>query len=276
MRLDAVNVPIAARGVIENSDLALALYRRHARVILTEVALVAGPQLALIWWGVASGALNLVASLLISVATTPLLSAWLIAGAGPFVFGEEFELGRSLRLVLRHARTLCAVYLLKRLLVALLGSCFVLPGFFIAARWSYVAEVAVLERLRGAEANRRHESLSKAMYGELFLQGLGVVAFGVALMAPLYLLFDVGLHLLFDLPTLSALSFRDPLWWEAMWHKLGHDPLVVCLVLATFWLVFPALRLCWFLCYLDSRIRGEGWDLELDFRREALRLGGAP
>ena len=34
----------------------------------------------------------------------------------------------------------------------------------------------------------------------------------------------------------------------------------------------PVIRLAWFFCYLDQRIRNECWDLQLQFRAEAARL----
>ena len=40
----------------------------------------------------------------------------------------------------------------------------------------------------------------------------------------------------------------------------------------TIWLPYPVIRLAWFFCYLDQRIRNECWDLQLQFRAEAARL----
>jgi hypothetical protein len=54
------------------------------------------------------------------------------------------------------------------------------------------------------------------------------------------------------------------------------DPLVVSALSATAWLVYPLARLAWFFCYLDARIRKEGWDVELAFRIEAGRLQTVP
>jgi hypothetical protein len=41
---------------------------------------------------------------------------------------------------------------------------------------------------------------------------------------------------------------------------------------STWWLVYPLARLAWFFCYLDARIRREGWDVEIAFRVEARRI----
>ncbi len=53
---------------------------------------------------------------------------------------------------------------------------------------------------------------------------------------------------------------------------LFYDPLVVATLCGTLWLVYPIARLAWFFCYLDARIRKEGWDVELAFRIEGRRL----
>jgi hypothetical protein len=45
-------------------------------------------------------------------------------------------------------------------------------------------------------------------------------------------------------------------------------------LVSVLWIVYPVIRLAWMFCYLDVRIRKEGWDLEIDFRVEARRLEG--
>jgi hypothetical protein len=53
---------------------------------------------------------------------------------------------------------------------------------------------------------------------------------------------------------------------------LAYDPLLVGALSATWWLVYPLARLAWFFCYLDLRVRKEGWDVEIELRVEARRL----
>ena len=44
-------------------------------------------------------------------------------------------------------------------------------------------------------------------------------------------------------------------------NLLAYDPLLVGTLSATWWLVYPLARLAWFFCYLDARVRKEGWDV---------------
>ena len=55
-------------------------------------------------------------------------------------------------------------------------------------------------------------------------------------------------------------------------NLLSYDPLLVVALASTWWLVYPLARLAWFFCYLDARIRKEGWDVEIAFRVEARRI----
>jgi hypothetical protein len=36
--------------------------------------------------------------------------------------------------------------------------------------------------------------------------------------------------------------------------------------------VYPIARFAWFFCYIDLRVRGDFWDLELRFEKEVERL----
>jgi len=48
--------------------------------------------------------------------------------------------------------------------------------------------------------------------------------------------------------------------------------MVVVTLQIAMWLTYPIIRLAWFFCYLDQRIRNECWDLDLQCRVEAVRL----
>ena len=50
------------------------------------------------------------------------------------------------------------------------------------------------------------------------------------------------------------------------------DPKMLTAMQLTVWLPYPVIRLAWFFCYLDQRIRNECWDLQLQFRAEAVRI----
>ena len=50
------------------------------------------------------------------------------------------------------------------------------------------------------------------------------------------------------------------------------DPAFLTALQLALWLPYPVVRLAWFFCYLDQRIRNECWDLQLQYRVEAARL----
>jgi hypothetical protein len=79
------------------------------------------------------------------------------------------------------------------------------------------------------------------------------------------------LGLVFSVPILFG-RITGEFFVDDVGFLLMHDPLVVTTICATLWLAYPLARLAWFFCYLDTRIRKEAWDVELDFRIESQRL----
>ena len=61
-------------------------------------------------------------------------------------------------------------------------------------------------------------------------------------------------------------------WFDAFAASIVDDRAVIVLLQVALWIPFPIVRLAWFFCYLDQRIRNEFWDLDLQFREEAVRL----
>ena len=90
-----------------------------------------------------------------------------------------------------------------------------------------------------------------------------------------------GLFLMLDF--LATFLFNSPIFFEKVFGStanpgdvfsqlLNDDPKVLTAIQLTIWLPYPVIRLAWFFCYLDQRIRNECWDLQLQFRAEAARL----
>jgi hypothetical protein len=53
---------------------------------------------------------------------------------------------------------------------------------------------------------------------------------------------------------------------------LLDDPLFLTGLQLAVWIPYPLIRVAWFFCYLDQRIRSECWDLQVMLRSEAHRL----
>jgi hypothetical protein len=74
-------------------------------------------------------------------------------------------------------------------------------------------------------------------------------------------------------------NFCFILWW-GFWYLRGQfsealiidRPMYTILFPAVFWLTYLYLSVVRFLCYLDLRIRREGWEVDLALRAEAEQL----
>lgn len=269
MKLDATTVPIEPRSLGACIDLAVQFQRRHARpllqltllflvpaTLLTVLVVAAAPDTGLLW----SAAVYFVAA--------PWLGAALVAGAGRAVFGEPFAARAALRaLTPRGAASLLVVRVFVALATLL---CFGLGGAAIDAYYGFLPEVLVLEQLEGSEARRRVGELVGPTYLVLLWRRTALVVFGMIVAAAVYDVADELLGLLAGRPLFTGRI--DPRFWSDDLALLWADPWAAALLSAAAWLVYPLTRLAWFFCYLDTRIRREGWDLELGFRVEARRL----
>ena len=97
-----------------------------------------------------------------------------------------------------------------------------------------------------------------------------ILAFGV------FMLIDVVSGMVFNFPIFFGTIAPGPDRQAAFAAKLIDDPVLVTMLQISLWITYPIARLAWFFCYLDQRIRNECWDLELQFRVEAARLGEQP
>jgi hypothetical protein len=102
-----------------------------------------------------------------------------------------------------------------------------------------------------------------------------IVLFFVMSVLSLFVLVDLAAGMLFDWPILIGRISGLGYMLEELATLLSRDPRVAAALVTVAWLVYPVTRLAWMFCYLDVRIRQEGWDVELDFRVEARRLEAA-
>jgi hypothetical protein len=137
---------------------------------------------------------------------------------------------------------------------------FVITWFIPFAFWPYLSEVILLERnplrrsdKRGLSTMARSFALHSASGGDLFGRWMASVAFGLIWMLALWAaLFE--LRLLLTGRWMPDAAFYLVYLQLAIWIIVGY---------------FSVVR---FLTYLDSRIRTEGWEVELRLRAEAARL----
>src|SRR5262249_15238443 len=140
-----------------------------------------------------------------------------------------------------------------------------------AVYYGFLPEVLLLEQMDSSEVRGRLGELVQSHFGDLLARSLVLLAFTAAAAVAIFTLVDQTLRLLLGWPLLlGRLDPRGPA--GDLWELVQGDPAVVAVLAAVVWLLYPIARLAWFFCYLDIRIRKEGWDLELSFRVEALRL----
>jgi hypothetical protein len=252
-------------------DLAILFYRRHAVKLLALSALFGAAPIAVAGFRATRGDGWLWAALLFFFGSA-FLGAAVVAGAGHHVFGEEFTLKNTLRHLGRRAGTLLLWLPLARVVLGTLGLvCFGVLWVPVAARYGFLSEVLILEQLRGMKIGKRLEEILKSTHIEACGRYLAIASFGLLISTVLFLFLDLGSQALFGVPIFLA-KVSWAVAYEDVTNLLSYDPLLVVALASTWWLVYPLARLAWFFCYLDARVRREGWDVEIAFRVEARRI----
>lgn len=262
MKIRSATIEIRPRSVTEMIDLAWLFYRAHAKVILGLLGVLGLP--------VVVGAAGLQAltgqtwlALLCFWLLLPLSGGGVVLAASRIVFGTRLTLGRALALY----RPLWSGLFFRRLgqqaLVLLLLP--VVVGYFLRLRWAFTPMIVLLERLSGAPLALRRRGLHRRGGASAFALDLAVGMLGLVLTLAVVVVLDLVLtdflSLWPDSGLLTLEAFDDPV-------RLG-----VWLLGAL--IVSPIAHLSWFFLYINARIRGEGWDLELGLRAAAARAPGS-
>jgi hypothetical protein len=271
MKLEEATLALEPRSVGASIDLAILFYRRHALKLASLSVLFGIAPVAFAGYRATRGD-GWLWGLLLFFFGSAFLGAAVVAGAGHHVFGEEFTLNNTLRHLGRRLGSLLFWLPLARIVLLLLGAlCWGLLWVPVAARFGFLSEVLILEQLRGARIGRRLEEILKGTHIEAGGRYLGIASFALAVATVLFLFVDLSSQLLFGVPIFIA-KVSWAVAYEDATNLLCYDPLLVISLAATWWLVYPLARLAWFFCYLDARVRREGWDVEIAFRVEARRI----
>ena len=275
MKLDAATLSLERRTVGECIDLALVFYRTHFWRIAMMTLVFAGPLTALVAYSAHTNGGGWFWFTTTFFMATPFLGAMLVASAGHHVFGEPFSFRRASSQVSRRFLSLVLLLPLSRLVVLVLATiCMGVLWIPYVARYGFISEVILLEQLSGRAITRRLEDIQGGRFFEACGRIVSIVSFTLLTGTSLFVAVDVLTTLLFDFPIFfgklsSAFSYSD-------WGNLfSYDPWVVSSFSLLWWFMYPVARLAWFFCYLDVRIRSEGWDLEIDYRIQAARLAPA-
>lgn len=272
MRLEEATLSLEPRSVGASIDLAVLFYRRHAAKLLALSVLFGAVPVAFGGWRSTAGDGWFWAAALFFFGS-PFLGAAVVAGAGHHVFGEDFTLRNSLRHLRRRLGSLLLVLPLARAIFGGLGLlCWGLAWVPLASRYGFLSEVILLEQLHGLRIGKRLEEILKNAFVEACGRYFAIASFALLVSITLFVFLDLGAQFLFGVPILIA-KVSWAVAFEDVKNLLSYDPLPVVALASVLWLVYPLARLAWFFCYLDARIRKEGWDVEIAFRVEARRVG---
>jgi hypothetical protein len=274
MKIEEARLVIEPRSVGACIDLACLFLRTHAAKVLGQTLMLVVPSSAITYYVAATMSGGWLVSIGLYLFLSPFLGAAIVAGAGHWVFGEPFTIAGSLKTVAARFWSLVYFLLLSRTIVAVTGvTCwgvFVVP---LETRYGFLQEIVLLEQLRGRHVGRRMGEIMSHTFWTAMGRYTTIVLFAVAVSISMFTIIDIGAGTLLGYPIVigrTSTFFSEELFYLLIW-----DPLAITTLSATVWLVYPLARLAWFFCYIDARIRKEGWDVELRFRVESHRLQAA-
>jgi hypothetical protein len=243
---DPTLVQIRERSFLDILDLALVVVREHP--ITLGLAAVAGalPFALMDAWlirGERQPALLLIIMILF---TSPMATAPLTIVLGGLMFGRKPRAAAVLNTLARSAVPLFLHQCIR------VGCALTVVAYVIfPTRLVFMNEVILLEQGPWRSVLRRSLVLTERRGGEFFGRWLASLLIGSLFV----LTFWSGTGVL-----AQALSTSN-LTWEPSWEGLAGLRFQ-----ATVWLVIEFFAVARFFCYIDQRIRLEGWEVELRLR----------
>ena len=275
MRVEDCIVSVERRTTGGCLDLAIVFCRKFAPPIVKLTLLFAIPSLLVTWLYGRTSANLLIPTICIFLFFSSFANAVIVAAVGPQVFGVPMSFGSALKLLKARFWLYTIAMFVTRILQAATGFCLVFPSILVTAYFGHLPEVLLLERTPGAQVTQRLSWLGKGgglsrNIGRL----IGLSAFWAALSIGIFLIVDLLSNILFNMPVFSGTVAYSPDVTQSLQSRLIDNPAVMVVAQASVWIPYPVIRVAWFFCYLDQRIRNECWDLELQFRTESIRLEG--
>jgi len=272
-------IPLAPRTLGNNLDLALLILRSGFRGYFAAWCWCVLPVLLLIATTGRIFEWTWPRALLAAAVASGFLGTLVAAQTGQLMFGEPLSVAGAYRRLGPRPWWFLLQRCFRRILEVLGFAVLVLPGVLLVSRWPFRTEARVLRSvdpvLHGERATKLlDQDSSRVMACWFSLAGYGVMLWGMLLLtaefASTWLLGAPLLMGRLGLDTAYAGEMREV--FVAFFKFLWKDPVVLMVEVGIALFVFVYLRITWFLCYLDLRIREDCWDVELKMRREADRL----
>ena len=262
MKLDQTLIAIRPRSILERLDLTFSLCGRHPVGIFLSLFLGAVPWMLFNWWLLSetidddSLFFFVIAILPIEVA---LSTVFLTLYLGQLTFSRSFSIRIAAQTLVRQSLNLFLYQVLLRgiICVTLILQPFVWLGMY------HMNEILLLERASLLDSWIRRSVLHDSRVGDIIASRF--IEIVVFLIGFVFLLSTIGI--------LSSLwndntSITDILLMSQEMSE-GENVLMTWQVSVAFFLTTGFLKIFGFVTYLDSRIRYEGWDVELKLRSVA-------
>jgi hypothetical protein len=279
MRIDRLQIAVRPRGVLECLDLALVVCGRRPLGVAVAAAIGVLPMILLNRAVFAGAPEDDESVLALAVALTlemPWATAPLTLFLGQAVFSERFTAASWRECLRAFAGAIWPLLLFQGFFRGgSLVMCFAAPFFFPAAY--YLGPVILLERGRTGAIAGRCLQLTRAALGQIMLLsvidaallGCGWLA-GVVFLESFTVLWRGGT--LWDV----AQAVFDPYGEAGDVATAAVRAVVSWPSQLAFWNAACLVAVFRFFTYLDTRIRHEGWDVELKFRAPATYAGLRP
>lgn len=274
MKIEDCIVTVERRSLGSCLDLAFVFAREFCGPLFRLWLICAVPSCLLTWLISSMAAGMLLWTLVIFLLFSSVFSALLVACIGPQVFNVPISVRASLMAWRKRIWAWLLLSFVIRFMQAFTGFCFVVPSVFVTAYAGHMPEVLLLEQ---ASLNNVTKRLSWLAGGSGYTRNLGrmlaLMTFWAILSIGLFIILDFLATTLFNSPVFFKILFDSSRDRGEVFSQLLYDsPRVLTAIQLTLWLPYPVMRLAWFFCYLDQRIRNECWDLQLQFRAETTRL----
>lgn len=271
MQLDQTRIAIRERGFLEILDLALRVVRAHAGGLLAAWAVGAVPVIALnslLLIPYIEGQFNpddlpsaFFPALMLMIWETPLATAAMTLYLGEALFVARPQARRLWRSFLASLGQVIWYQVIVRGLLTV----FIITWLFLYGSRPYANEVILLERnpMFGRHSGqmttgRRIRRLHAGFGGEIVSRWVSGLLLGSVLLVSLAASWEL-LQNQFIRPIDPEVHTMVPAVTVVLWQ-------------IELWLVLGFFAVVRYLCYLDLRIRREGWEVELLVRAEEVRL----
>lgn len=274
MKVEECIVTVERRSLGGCLDLAFVFAREFSGPLCRLWLICAVPSCVLVWLISSVAAGMLLWSIVIFLFFSSVFSSLLVACIGPQVFGVPISVRASLKAWRKRFWAWLILSFVLRFMQTISGFCLVLPSIFVTSYGGHMPEVLLLEQAPVNSVTKRLSWLSGGGgYSRNLGRLMGLMVYWAVLSFGLFLILDFLLTSLFNVPIFFKTAFgSSQSMGDVFTQLLYDDPKVLTAIQLTVWLPYPVIRLAWFFCYLDQRIRNECWDLQLQFRAEATRL----